>query len=260
MLVVDDLSVDFAGPAGPVPAVRGVSFAMGRERLALVGESGSGKSVTARAVLGLLPAAARVTAHRLTFAGADLLAMSTERRRALLGRRLGLVMQDPRHSLNPVMTIGRQILESCRVAGLTGRAAAERARALLAEVGLADAERILRAYPHELSGGMGQRAMIAMVLAAGPELLVADEPTSALDATVEGQVLALLDRLVRERGMGLLLIAHDLDLVAGFCDRVLVMRNGRVVDEAPAGALHESRHPYTRALLAARPRLGEAPP
>ncbi|MEO5375041.1 MAG: ABC transporter ATP-binding protein [Alphaproteobacteria bacterium] len=253
LLVIDDLRVTFPTDAGPVEAVRGLSLTMGRERLGIVGESGSGKSMTGRAVMGLVPVPGRVTARRLVFDGIDLTAPGSVAR--LRGRRMTMVMQDPRYALNPVMTIGSQILEACHIAGLSGRAARERALAMLTAAGLGEPERVFAAYPHQVSGGMGQRAMIAMMLAPGPDLLIADEPTSALDATVQRQVMAVLDGLVRERGMGLILISHDLDLVAEFCDRVLILYAGRVVEECRPGELARARHPYTRGLLAARPRL-----
>lgn len=253
LLSIEDLRVAFPTDNGPVEAVRGVSLTLGRERLGLVGESGSGKSMTGRAVMGLVPPPGRVTARRMDFDGLDLTIPAN--RRALRGRRVTMVMQDPKYALNPVMTVGRQIVEACGVAGLRGRPARDRAMEMLAAAGLPEPERVFKSYPHQLSGGMGQRAMIAMMLAPGPDLLIADEPTSALDATVRGQVMAVLDGLVRDRGMGLLLISHDLDLVSAFCDRVLIMYAGRVVEECRAGELAQASHPYTRSLLAARPRL-----
>ena len=260
VLVVDDLCVAFPNrDGGYTEAVRGVSFKLGRERLGIVGESGSGKSQTGRAILGLTAPEGRVTARRLAFQGTDLMHCSAQQRRALRGGRIAMVLQDPKFSLNPVMTIGEQIVETLRAHSRVSGAEARRgALAALEAVQIDDPVRVYRLYPHEVSGGMGQRAMIAMMLIANPELLIADEPTSALDVTVQLQVLAILDGLVRQRGMGLIFISHDLRLVSTFCDRILVMYAGRVVEEIAAGALAEARHPYTLGLLNCLPRLGDA--
>ena len=256
LLEVENLRVRFPTPTGVVEAVRGVSFAVGAEKVGIVGESGSGKSTVGRALLRLIPRPGIVEADRLAFADTDLLRASERRMRALRGARLAMILQDPRHALNPVMRVGRQIEEAVRVHERVGRREARR-RALdaLAAVRIRDPERVHAAYPHELSGGMGQRAMIAIMLAPGPELLIADEPTSALDVTVQAQVLVILDDLVTRRGMGLVFISHDLELVGSFCDRVLVMYAGRVLESLPARELHAARHPYTRGLLACLPRL-----
>ena len=260
VLVVDDLRVAFPNSDGGfTEAVRGVSFTLGRERLGIVGESGSGKSQTGRAILGLTAPEGRVTAKRLAFQGTDLMHCSAQQRRALRGGRIAMVLQDPKFSLNPVMTIGEQIVETLRAHSRVSGAEARRAAlAALEAVQIDDPVRVYRLYPHEVSGGMGQRAMIAMMLIANPELLIADEPTSALDVTVQLQVLAILDGLVRQRGMGLIFISHDLRLVSTFCDRILVMYAGRVVEEIAAGALAEARHPYTLGLLNCLPKLGDA--
>ena len=260
VLVVDDLCVAFPNrDGGYTEAVRGVSFKLGRERLGIVGESGSGKSQTGRAILGLTAPEGRVTAKRLAFQGTDLMHCSAQQRRALRGGRIAMVLQDPKFSLNPVMTIGEQIVETLRAHSRVSAAEARRAAlAALEAVQIDDPVRVYRLYPHEVSGGMGQRAIIAMMLIANPELLIADEPTSALDVTVQLQVLAILDGLVRQRGMGLIFISHDLRLVSTFCDRILVMYAGRVVEEIAAGALAEARHPYTLGLLNCLPRLGDA--
>jgi len=260
VLVVDDLRVAFPNrDGGFTEAVRGVSFTLGRERLGIVGESGSGKSQTGRAILGLTAPEGRVTAKRLAFQGTDLMHCSAQQRRALRGGRIAMVLQDPKFSLNPVMTIGEQIVETLRAHSRVSAAEARRsALAALEAVQIDDPVRVYRLYPHEVSGGMGQRAMIAMMLIANPELLIADEPTSALDVTVQLQVLAILDGLVRQRGMGLIFISHDLRLVSTFCDRILVMYAGRVVEEIAAGALAEARHPYTLGLLNCLPKLGDA--
>ena len=260
VLVVDDLRVAFPNrDGGFTEAVRGVSFTLGRERLGIVGESGSGKSQTGRAILGLTAPEGRVTAKRLQFHGTDLLGCSPRQRRALRGGRIAMVLQDPKFSLNPVMTIGDQIIETLRAhSRVSGREARQAALAALESVQIDDPARVFRLYPHEVSGGMGQRAMIAMMLIANPELLIADEPTSALDVTVQLQVLAILDGLVRQRGMGLIFISHDLRLVSTFCDRILVMYAGRVVEEIAAGGLADARHPYTLGLLNCLPKLGDA--
>ena len=262
MLVeVEDLRVAFATPSGVSEAVRGVSFTLGREKLGIVGESGSGKSLTARSILRLLPGGARLSANRLTFDGMDVLCASERRMRAIRGKRPGLILQDPKYSLNPVMTVGDQIAEAHRAhKGGTRRQAHAAAVDLLAQVRIREPSRVADAYPHELSGGMGQRAMIAMMLAPDPELLIADEPTSALDATVQAEILRLLENLVTTRGMALLLISHDLPLVGHFCDRVIVMYAGRVVEELRAGELSRARHPYTRGLLECLPSLTRPKP
>ena len=258
MLTVENLRVSFPTRAGRVDAVRGVSLGVGREKLGIVGESGSGKSTVGRAVMGLLPPAARVSADRLEFTGIDLQRATPAQWRDLRGGRIGMVLQDPKYSLNPVMRVGDQIAESLRDhRGLRGRAARTQVEALLAAVRIRDPGRVAAAWPHELSGGMGQRVMIAMMLAGEPDLLIADEPTSALDVTVQLQVLAILDDLVGQRGMGLIFISHDLELVATFCDRVAIMYAGRVVEVCRAADLHAATHPYTRGLLGCLPRLDQ---
>jgi peptide/nickel transport system ATP-binding protein len=257
LLDVQNLRVTFDTETGPVEAVRGVSFALGRERLGIVGESGSGKTMTGRAVLRLIRPPGRIEADRMVFDGQDLMAASERDMRALRGKRIGMVMQDPKYSLNPVMTVGRQLTEGLRLRDRLGRTdATAKAIAALEAVQIRDPERVMQAYPHELSGGMGQRVMIAMMLIPEPDLLIADEPTSALDVTVQAEVLSILDGLVRNRGMGLIFISHDLRLVARFCDRVLVMYKGRVVEEVQAANLLAAEHPYTKGLLNCLPRIG----
>ncbi len=253
---MENLRIAFPGPQGWSEAVRGVSFSLGREKFGIVGESGSGKSLTARALVRLLPRQARLTADRLAFDGLDLLTAGEAGLRKLRGRRAGLIMQDPKYALNPVMTAGAQVAEAWRAhrGGSRSRAMAA-AIDLLSQVKLREPARVAERYPHELSGGMGQRVMIAMMLAPDPDLLIADEPTSALDATVQADILRLIDELVQARGMALILISHDLALVAHFCDRVAVMYAGRVVEELPARDLVRAQHPYTRGLLACVPRL-----
>ncbi len=257
LLTVEDLHVRFAKPGGGiVEAVRGISFAVGRERVGIVGESGSGKSMTGRSILRLVRPPGRVAARRMEFDGIDLARVSERRMRRIRGARISMVMQDPKFSLNPTMTVGRQIAEAYRVHTGASRAGAEaRTLEMLDAVQIRDAARVARLYPHEVSGGMGQRIMIAMMLAPDPELLIADEPTSALDVTVRLSVLEILDRLVGERGMGLVFISHDLNLVATFCDRILIMYAGRIVETCRARDLHAARHPYTQGLLRALPTL-----
>lgn len=257
MLHVEDLKVRYAASdGGKIDAVRGVSFTLGCERLGIVGESGSGKSQTGRAIMGLTPQHAQISAQRLEFEGIDLLNAPARERRALRGSRLAMILQDPKYSLNPVMTIGRQIVETLRAHNVGRHEARERALEMLAAVQIRDPVRLFGLYPHEVSGGMGQRAMIAMMLVAGPQLLIADEPTSALDVTVQLDVLTILDKLVSTRGMGLIFISHDLRLVASFCDRVIVMYAGRIVEELPARQLEHANHPYTRGLLNCMPKVG----
>ena len=257
LLQVEDLRVSYATRTGLVEAVRGVSFTLGRERLGIVGESGSGKSQTGRAIMGLTPPQAKISAKTLRFGDIDLLTAPPKLRRHLRGGRIAMVLQDPKYSLNPVMSIGRQIVETLRTHTRVSRVEArQRALDMLAAVQIRDPERVFDLHPHEVSGGMGQRVMIAMMLVANPELLIADEPTSALDVTVQLEVLSILDRLVGERGMGLIFVSHDLRLVSSFCDRVLVMYAGRVVEEIAASDLSRAKHPYTRGLLDCVPTLG----
>ncbi|MEH7829613.1 ABC transporter ATP-binding protein [Gemmobacter denitrificans] len=257
LLSVKNLRVTFDTEAGRVEAVRGVSFSLGRERLGIVGESGSGKTMTGRSVLRLIRPPGRIEADAMEFDGQDLMKLSERQMRALRGPRIAMVMQDPKYSLNPVMKVGAQLMEGLRQRDRLGHAAARaKAIAALEAVQIRDPERVMEAYPHELSGGMGQRVMIAMMLIPNPDLLIADEPTSALDVTVQAEVLKILDGLVRERGMGLIFISHDLRLVARFCDRVLVMYKGRVVEELAAGDLLQAKHPYTQGLLNCLPRIG----
>jgi peptide/nickel transport system ATP-binding protein len=259
-LIVQNLWVRYPTPARVIEAVRGVSFTLEREKLGIVGESGSGKSTVGRAILRLVPPPGEVAAERLIFDGIHLLSADRATLRDVRGRRITMVMQDPKFSLNPVMTVGRQIREAYRAHSLSSRAEARRrALEVLAAVKIRDPERVYECYPHEVSGGMGQRVRIALMLVADPDVLIADEPTSALDVTVQMQVLAILDDLVTERGLGLIFISHDLNLVASFCDRVLVMYAGRVVETCRASELHQARHPYTRGLLAALPQVGREP-
>lgn len=256
LLDVEDLWVRFPTNTGMFDAVRGVSFSLKQERLGIVGESGSGKSMTGRAILQLIRPPGQVEARRIALEGENLLGATPKAMQAVRGKRISMVMQDPKFSLNPVMTVGDQIMEAYRLHNKAGkREAKARSVEMLEAVSIRDPERVMRAYPHELSGGMGQRIMIAMMMIPNPQILIADEPTSALDVSVQGQVLKIMDRLVQERGMGLIFISHDLNLVAEFCDRVLIMYAGRIVEVCEADKLHEATHPYTRGLLNSLPRL-----
>ncbi|MET3813647.1 ABC transporter ATP-binding protein [Pantoea sp. UYEF8] len=256
LLDVRDLHVNFVNGRQSTPAVRGVSFQLGQEKLAIVGESGSGKSTVGRALLQLLPSKARIEASRMQFGTVDLLHASPARMREIRGKRISMIMQDPKYSLNPVVRVGEQIAEAWRSHHRGQHAAArQRVLAMLEEVQIRDPERVYQLYPHEISGGQGQRVMIAMMLITEPELVIADEPTSALDVSVRLQVLTLLDELVKARGLGLIFISHDINLVRSFCDRVLVMYAGRVVESLAASELDRAQHPYTQGLMAALPDI-----
>ena len=258
LLEVENLRVTFPTPRGPVDVVQGVSFMVGRERLGIVGESGSGKSMTGRAILKLIRPPGSMTADRLRFDGIDLMAQPEKETRKIRGARISMVMQDPKFSLNPVMTIGAQIAEAQSAhQNLARRELRRRVLDMLEAVRIDDPERVVKLYPHEVSGGMGQRVMIAMMLIPEPDLLIADEPTSALDVSVQAQVLDIINDLVTGKGMGLIFISHDLNLVASYCDRILVMKDGAIVETCEARRLGEARHPYTRGLLAAIPRIDE---
>ena len=258
LLEVENLWVRFPIRQGIFDAVRGVSFALERERLGIVGESGSGKSMTGRAILRLIRKPGIVEADAIRLEGRNLLELSEPEMRKVHGQKISMVMQDPKFSLNPVMTIGDQIMESYLLHNNTSKAQARaKAIAMLEAVSIRDPERVMRAYPHEMSGGMGQRIMIAMMLIPDPQILIADEPTSALDVSVQRQVLDIMDGLVKERGMGLIFISHDLNLVSEFCDRVLIMYAGRIVEVCDADKLHQAKHPYTQGLLNSLPRLDQ---
>ncbi|KFL25061.1 peptide ABC transporter ATP-binding protein [Devosia sp. 17-2-E-8] len=258
LLEVRNLRVTFPSARGPVEVVKGISFSLGRERLGIVGESGSGKSMTGRSILKLIRSPGKVTADRLDFDGLDLLRQNDKQMRAIRGARISMIMQDPKFSLNPVMTIGAQIAEALLTHQRLGRGdIRQRVHAMLESVRIADPVRVAKLYPHEVSGGMGQRVMIAMMLIPEPDLLIADEPTSALDVSVQAQVLDIIDDLVKRKGMGLIFISHDLNLVSSYCDRILVMYAGTVVEECVASELQHAKHPYTQGLLAAIPRLNE---
>ncbi|WP_376743163.1 ABC transporter ATP-binding protein [Ensifer canadensis] len=254
ILEVENLRIRYGG--APAEAVRGVSFTLGRERLGIVGESGSGKSTVGRALLRLLPGAT-ITADTLRFGNLDLLTLSEKAMLKVRGRRMSMILQDPKFSLNPIRRVGDQVAETyLRHFRCSKAEARDKALTMLEAVKIRDPKRVYDQYPHEISGGMGQRVMIAMMLLADPDLVIADEPTSALDVTVRLQVLNILDGLVRDRGIGLIMISHDLNLVRNFCDRVLIMYAGRVVETLAARDLDRAEHPYTRGLLAAQPRIG----
>src|ERR671932_2630595 len=258
LLAVEDLRVRFSTRRGTVHAVNGVSFSIAAgETLGIVGESGCGKSVTSLAVLGLLARNGRVVSGRAVFDGRDLISESDRALRGIRGREIAMIFQDPMTSLNPVLTIGRQIREALKTHfGMGRRDAAARAAELLDRVGIPSANARLRDYPHQFSGGMRQRAMIAMALACEPKLLIADEPTTALDVTIQAQILSLLRDLVAERDTALILITHDLGVVAGMCDRVNVMYGGMFMETGSAEQVFDRpRHPYTLGLLRSIPRL-----
>ncbi len=258
LLQVEDLRVSFTSGGSLVDAVRGVSFSLGREKLAIVGESGSGKSTVGRSLLRLHPKSARITASKMQFGDIDLATCSEKTMQSIRGQRMSMIMQDPKYSLNPVMRVGDQIAEAYLAHHKVPRSEAnQRALAMLEAVRIRDPQRVFRMYPHEVSGGMGQRIMIAMMLITEPEVVIADEPTSALDVSVRLQVLATLDDLVSKRGLGLIFISHDLNLVRSFCDRVLVMYAGRVVESIAAADLEHAKHPYTQGLLASLPSVDQ---
>ena len=259
LLAVEELSVAFPGAGGEVPVVRRLSFEVGAgEFLGLVGESGCGKSVTALALLRLVPEPGRITGGRILLDGENLLELPERAMRSVRGGRIGMVFQEPMSALNPVLSVGFQIAEAVRVhRPVSRREAREEAVRLLDLVAIATPRQRLKDYPHQLSGGQRQRVMIAIALAAEPDLVIADEPTTALDVTVQAQILELLEELRRKLGLAVLLITHDLAVVAETCDRVVVMYAGQGVEQAPVERLFAApAHPYTRGLLAAVPQLG----
>ena len=250
LIIADNLTIH----GGGVPLVKQLSFTLARERVALVGESGSGKSLTARALMGLLAPGLHLQARQLQVAGHDALTLNEKRWSQLRGSDLAMVMQDPKYALNPTRTIGWQVEEPLRLHHRLSRAERrEKVAEMLAAVGLPQPTQLMTRYPHQLSGGMGQRVMLAIALIADPQFLIADEPTSALDHAMRDQVLALIRRLVEERNMGLLLISHDLQQVSEHCERVMVMYKGRLLDTLPAADLPRATHPYTRTLWSCRP-------
>jgi len=260
LLEIENLSVAFPSKNGMVRAVDGVSMTLEKgEVLGIVGESGSGKSVSMLALMGLVPYPGRVTADRLSFEGRDLKSLSERERRALTGKDVAMIFQEPTTSLNPSFTIGYQLAETLRIhEGMDRKAARHRVIELLQQVGIPAPESRLSAYPHQLSGGMNQRVMIAMAIACNPKLLIADEPTTALDVTIQAQILDLLLSLQRDRGMALILITHNMGVVSDTSERVAVMYAGQIMEQRPTQSLFASpQHPYTAALLAARPEASE---
>ncbi|WP_316860896.1 ABC transporter ATP-binding protein [uncultured Cohaesibacter sp.] len=254
ILSVENLSIRYRGT--PQDAVRNVSFNLGRERLGIVGESGSGKSTVGRALLKLLPTA-DINADRMQFQDIDLLKTQEKDMLHVRGRQISMILQDPKFSLNPIQKCGPQVAEAYRTHVKCSKSEAKaKTIAMLESVQIRDPQRVYELYPHEVSGGMGQRIMIAMMLLTDPKVVIADEPTSALDVTVRLQVLDILDALVRDKGIGLIMISHDLNLVRNFCDRVLIMYAGQVVESLKASELGNAQHPYTKGLLAAQPHIG----
>jgi oligopeptide/dipeptide ABC transporter ATP-binding protein len=261
LLQVSGLRIAFGAGEHAVAAVRDVSFAVEPgEIVGLVGESGSGKSLTCRAAIRLLPHGARIAAGTVLFEGRDVIGMENREMRGLRSREVGMIFQDPFTSLNPVFRVGAQVAETLRVnLGLTAAQAERETVRLFAEAGISEPERWRRAFPHELSGGMRQRVMIALALAAKPKLLIADEPTTALDVTTQAQILKLLRRFRAEHGVAVLLVSHDFGVIAETCDRVLVMYGGHVLETADIEAAYKTpQHPYTQALLASIPLLQSA--
>lgn len=258
LLEVKNLRVSFPTARDRVEVVKGISFDLGQEKLGIVGESGSGKSITGRSILKLIRSPGIVTADTLNFKNIDLLSQNEKQMRNIRGSKISMIMQDPKFSLNPVMTIGEQIAESLNAHNkLSKHEVKQRVIEMLNSVKINEPERVVKLYPHEVSGGMGQRVMIAMMLIPQPDLLIADEPTSSLDVSVQSQVLNIIDDLISKNGMGLILISHDLILTSRYCDRILVMKSGEIVEECKASELANAKHPYTRALLAAIPSLNE---
>ncbi|MDG2113422.1 MAG: ABC transporter ATP-binding protein [Actinomycetota bacterium] len=258
LLSVDNLRTQFATPAGSLTAVDGVSFALERGKaIGVVGESGSGKSVMSRSIMRLLPKTNVLSSGTVHFNGVDMMSLSTKQLREMWGPEISMVFQDPLGSLNPVMKIGQQVGEGLRVhLGMSKKEARATALVLLREVGIPEPERRLDEYPHQLSGGMRQRIVIAIALACGPKLLIADEPTTALDVTVQAQILDLIQGERSDRDMSLILITHDLGVVAGRTDEIIVMYAGRIVERAPTKVLFsDMRHPYTEALLKSIPKI-----
>ncbi len=256
LLEIRNLCVSFETARGPFKAVDGIDLTVSeREVLAIVGESGSGKSVGMLAVMGLLPATATVTADVLRFAGRDILNLSARERRAIIGRDISMIFQEPIASLNPCFTVGFQLMETLREhLGMSRSEARARSVELLTQVGIPDPEERLGAFPHQMSGGQCQRVMIAMAIACNPKLLIADEPTTALDVTIQKQILDLIMALQEKHGMGLIMITHDMGVVAETADRVVVQYRGKKMEEADVLSLFESpQHPYTKALLSALP-------
>ena len=257
ILDVQNLSVSYHSQRGQTKAIRNISFKLGCEKLGIVGESGSGKSTLGRTIMRALPESAQ-TEGRIIFNNENLLSLSERRMREIRGGGISMILQDPKYSLNPVMRVGDQISEAFLAHSNSNKALAKKQSLdLMESVRIRNPERVYKLYPHEISGGMGQRIMIAMMLVAGPKLVIADEPTSALDVTVRMEVLSVLDEMVSRRHVGLLFISHDLNLVAKFCDYVLIMYAGRIVDACRSCDLPNAQHPYTQGLFASMPKLDE---
>ena len=257
ILDVRKLHVSYQSQRGRIDAIHNVSFTMGCEKVGIVGESGSGKSTLGRTIMGVLPESAH-TDGQILFNNENLLTLPERRMREIRGGGISMILQDPKFSLNPVMRVGDQISEAFLAHSRSDKTSAkQQSLELMESVKIRNPERVYRLYPHEISGGMGQRIMIAMMLVAGPKLVIADEPTSALDVTVRMEVLSVLDEMVSRRHVGLLFISHDLNLVAKFCDRVLIMYAGCIVDACRSSDLRDSRHPYTQGLFASLPKLDE---
>ncbi len=260
LLEIENLSVDFPSKDSVMHAVEGVSLSLDAgDVLGIVGESGSGKSVTMMALMGLVAFPGRVTADRLRFDGHDLMALSPRERSRLTGKDLAMIFQDPTTSLNPCFTVGFQLAETLKLhLGMDSRAAHRRSIELLEQVGIPAPESRLKSYPHQMSGGMNQRVMIAMAIACNPKLLIADEPTTALDVTIQAQILDLLRSLQKDRGMALVLITHNMGVVSQMAQRIAVMYAGQIMEERPAQALFNTpQHPYTEALMAAMPERSD---
>ncbi len=256
LLDIQNLSIRFQMSNSSVTAVQNISFNLGQEKLGIVGESGSGKSQTGRAILGLTAQNGTVSADHILFKGQNLLNLSPKQWRQVRGKDISMILQDPKYALNPVMTIGAQIQEAYHTHfKISHKQAYHKALEMLDRVKIRHPKRVYTQYPHQVSGGMGQRIMIAMMLVPNPSLLIADEITSALDVTVQLQILAILDELVQEHNLGLIFISHDLDLVSTFCDRVLVMYQGQIVEELTADKMHAPTHPYTQGLANCLPRF-----
>ena len=257
ILDVRNLRVSYQSQRGRINAIQNVSFTLGCEKVGIVGESGSGKSTLGRAIMGVLPESAH-TEGQILFNDENLLTLPERRMREIRGGDISMILQDPKFSLNPVMRVGDQIAEAFLAHSSSDKTLARKqSLELMESVKIRNPERVYRLYPHEISGGMGQRIMIAMMLVAGPKLVIADEPTSALDVTVRMEVLSVLDEMVSRRHVGLLFISHDLNLVAKFCDRVLIMYAGCIVDACRSSELRDSQHPYTQGLFASLPKLDE---
>ena len=257
ILDVRNLRVSYQSQRGRIDAIHNVSFTVGCEKVGIVGESGSGKSTLGRTIMGVLPESAH-TDGQILFNDENLLTLPERRMREIRGGDISMILQDPKFSLNPVMRVGDQISEAFLAHSRSDKTSAKKqSLELMESVRIRNPERVYKLYPHEISGGMGQRIMIAMMLVAGPRLVIADEPTSALDVTVRMEVLSVLDEMVSRRHVGLLFISHDLNLVAKFCDRVLIMYAGCIVDACRSSELRDSQHPYTQGLFASLPKLDE---